>query len=81
MQGVASNFGAFMHEVGEGWVMTMMTSSPFRVALLQSAESLPIFLLVIPAGALADVVDHRRLAIIAQAWMLAVVAHAAKAGP
>ncbi len=70
--GVASNFGAFMHEVGEGWLMTMMTSSPLKVALLQSAESLPIFLLVIPAGALADVVDHRRLAIIAQAWMLAV---------
>jgi hypothetical protein len=70
--GVASNFGAFMHEVGQGWVMTMMTSSPLKVALLQSAESLPIFLLVIPAGALADVVDHRRLAIIAQAWMLAM---------
>jgi MFS family permease len=72
--GVASNFGAFMHEVGQGWVMTMMTSSPLKVALLQSAESLPIFLLVIPAGALADVVDHRRLAIIAQAWMVAVAA-------
>ena len=70
--GVASNVGAFMHEVGEGWVMTMMTSSPLKVALLQSAESLPIFLLVIPAGALADVVDHRRLAIVAQAWMVAV---------
>jgi MFS family permease len=70
--GMASNVGAFMHEVGEGWIMTMMTSSPLKVALLQSAESLPIFLLVIPAGALADVIDHRRLAIIAQAWMLAV---------
>jgi MFS family permease len=85
--GVASNFGAFMHEVGQGWLMTMMTSSPLKVALLQSAESLPIFLLVIPAGALADVVDHRRLAILAQAWMLAVatalavLAHAHRATP
>jgi predicted MFS family arabinose efflux permease len=69
--GVASNVGAFMHEVGEGWLMTMMTSSPLKVALLQSAESLPIFLLVVPAGALADGVDHRRLAIVAQAWMVA----------
>jgi MFS family permease len=69
--GVASNVGAFMHEVGEGWLMTMMTSSPLKVALLQSAESLPIFLLVVPAGALADVVDHRRLAILAQAWLVA----------
>jgi MFS family permease len=85
--GVASNVGAFMHQVGQGWLMTMMTSSPLRVALVQSAESLPIFLLVVPAGALADVVDQRRLAILVQAWMVAgattlgVITHAHRTTP
>jgi MFS family permease len=58
---LASNFGASMHEVGEGWLMTSLSPSPLSVALLQAAESLAIFLLAIPAGALADVVDRRRL--------------------
>jgi predicted MFS family arabinose efflux permease len=61
-----------MHEVGEGWLMTSLTSSPLGVALLQSADSLAIFLLAIPAGALADVADRRRLGILTQAWMLGV---------
>ena len=41
--------------------MTSPPLSPLLVALLQTAESLPIFLLALPAGALADVVDRRRL--------------------
>jgi MFS family permease len=72
--GLASDFGAWSHEVGEGWLMTSLSASPLRVALLQSADSLAIFLLAIPAGALADVVDRRRLAILTQAWMLATAA-------
>jgi MFS family permease len=72
--GLASDFGAWSHEVGEGWLMTSLSASPLRVALLQSADSLAIFLLAIPAGALADVVDRRRLAILTQAWMLVTAA-------
>jgi MFS family permease len=68
--GLASDFGAWTHEVGEGWLMTSLSPTPLHVALLQSADSLAIFLLAIPAGALADVVDRRRLAIWTQAWML-----------
>src|SRR5215831_21360488 len=68
--GLASNFGAWMHEVGEGWLMTSLSPSPLSVALLQAAESLAIFLLAIPAGALADVVDRRRLSIVTQGWLL-----------
>jgi MFS family permease/quinol monooxygenase YgiN len=59
-----------MHDVGESWLMTSLSSSPLLIALLQAADSLAIFLLALPAGALADVVDRRRLAILTQAWLL-----------
>jgi len=67
---VASNVGTWMHEVGAAWLMTSLASSPIMVALMQTATSLPIFLLALPAGALADIVDRRRLLIAAQLWML-----------
>src|SRR3989442_14788286 len=66
---VISNIGAWMEEVGEAWLMTAQTPSPLLVALLQTADSLPIFLLALPAGALADVVDRRRLLLFTQAWL------------
>jgi MFS family permease len=66
---VVSNIGAWMEDVGEAWLMTSQTPSPLLVALLQTAESLPIFLLALPAGALADVVDRRRLLLCTQVWM------------
>jgi MFS family permease len=71
MAGLVSDLGAWMHEVGESWLMTSLSPSPLLVSLLQSADSLAIFLLALPAGALADVVDRRRLAILTQAWLLA----------
>src|SRR2546421_1476566 len=48
---VVSNIGAWMEDVGEAWLMTSQTPSPLLVALLQTAESPPIFLLALPAGA------------------------------
>src|SRR4030088_2260737 len=66
---VVSNIGAWMDDVGEAWLMTSQTASPLIAALLQTAESLPIFLLALPAGALADVVDRRRLLLFTQVWM------------
>ena len=51
--------------------MTSLTPSPVLVALLQTATSLPVFILGLPAGALADVIDRRRLLIATQSWMLA----------
>jgi MFS family permease len=74
LAGLASDFGAWTHEVGEGWLMISLSSSPLNVALLQAADSFAIFLLAIPAGALADVVDRRRLAIATQVWLLVVAA-------
>jgi MFS family permease len=67
---VVSLVGAWMHDVGVSWLMTTLTPSPFMVAMVQTATMLPFFLLALPAGALADILDRRRLLIIAQAWML-----------
>jgi MFS family permease len=71
---VVSNVGTWMHDVGAVWLMTSLTPSPVMVALMQTATSLPFFLLALPAGALADVVDRRRLLLVAQGWMMAAAA-------
>src|SRR5262249_28220020 len=59
------------HDTSAGWLMTSLSHSPLLVALIQTANSLPFFLLALPAGALADVVDRRRLLLVTQAWMMA----------
>src|SRR5438105_8827379 len=67
---VASNIGTWMHNVGAEWLMTTLAPTPLVVALMQTAENAPTFLLALPAGALADIVDRRRLLIYSQTWML-----------
>ena len=66
---VASNVGTWFQNVGASWLMTTLSPSPVLVALVQAATSLPMFLLSLPAGAVADVLDRRRLLILTQAWM------------
>ena len=66
---VVSNIGSWMQDVGEAWLMTSLTPSPVLVALVETAGSLPVVLLALPAGALADVVDRRRLLLVMQIWM------------
>src|SRR5260221_12711518 len=66
---VVSNIGTWMQDVGESWLMTSLTPSPVLVALVETAGSLPVVLLALPAGALADVVDRRRLLLLMQGWM------------
>ncbi|WP_158046792.1 MFS transporter [Skermanella pratensis] len=68
---VASNIGTWMHDVGAGWFMTSLSPSPFMVALVQAATTLPMFLFALPSGVLADIVDRRRFLIAAQLWGLA----------
>jgi len=53
-----------MQNVGAAWLMTSLTPSPVVVALVQAATTLPVFLVGLPAGALADIVDRRRLPIV-----------------
>jgi len=67
---LTSNIGTWMQNVGAAWLMTSLTPSPVVVALVQAATSLPVFLVGLPAGALADIVDRRRLLIVSQGWML-----------
>jgi predicted MFS family arabinose efflux permease len=61
-----------MQSVGAAWLITSLTPSPLLVALMQTATSLPVFLVGLPAGALADVVDRRKLLLITVAWTLLV---------
>src|SRR5881296_1722508 len=70
---IVSNLGTWMHDVGAGWLMTSLSSSPSMVALVEAADSLPVMLLAMPAGALADIVDRRRLLIGVQIYFLFVV--------
>jgi MFS family permease len=67
---IASYTGSWMQNIGTGWCMTTLTQSPMSVALVQAAMSLPVFLVTLPAGALADMVDRRRLLLATQWWML-----------
>src|SRR5207302_5129805 len=69
MASVVSNIGSWMQDVGESWLMTSLTLSPVLVALVETAGSLPVVLAALPAGALADIVDRRRLLIGMQVWM------------
>lgn len=71
---VVSNVGTWIHEVAAGWLMTSLAPSPLMVALVQTATSLPMVLLALPAGALADLVDRRKLLIGVQAAMLVTTA-------
>jgi MFS family permease len=67
---LASNVGTWMQNTAAAWMMTSLSPSPILVALMQTATSLPFFLLALPAGALADIVDRRRVLLITQLWMV-----------
>ena len=69
---IVSNIGTWMQDVGAGWLMTSLSSSPSLVALVEAADSIPVMLLALPAGALADIVDRRRLLIAIQIYLLVV---------
>ena len=56
---VISYTGTWMQNVGAGWLMTQLTMSPLMVSLVQAAATLPVFLVILPAGALADMMDRR----------------------
>ena len=58
---VVSNIGSWMYNAACGWLMTSLNPDPFVVSLVQVANSLPLFLFALPAGALADTTDKRRL--------------------
>lgn len=69
---LVSNIGTWMHDIGAGWLMTSLSDSPVMVALVQTATTLPIFLLALPAGTLADIVDRRKHLLVFQLFMALV---------
>jgi len=69
-----SNLGGWMQDTAGTWLMTVLTTSPLLIALMQTAASLPVVMLGLLAGATADIFDRRRLLLFWQAGMLAAVA-------
>ena len=69
---LTANICMWMNDVAAAWMMTSMTSTPLWVALVQSASTLPVFLLGLPSGALADILDRRRYFIMTQFWVAGV---------
>lgn len=67
---IISNIGTWMQEVGEAWLMTSLTASPTLIGLLETSIAFPMFLFALPGGALADILDRRRVLIFTQSWML-----------
>ena len=68
-----SNVGTWMHDVGAGWLMTTLNSSPDVVTLVQAATTLPIFLFALFAGTLADRVNKRTLLVIVNGVLFVVI--------
>jgi len=71
---LAANIGLWVQNTGAGWMMTSLDPSPMMVSLVQAASMLPVFMLALPAGALADIIDRRIYLIGAQAWVLSMAA-------
>ncbi len=66
---LAANMTMWMNDVAAAWLMTQLTTSPVMVALVQTASTLPVFLLGLPSGALADILDRRRYFAATQLWV------------
>src|ERR1700735_2872273 len=71
---VVSNIGSWMYSIASGWLMTNLDPNAFIVSMVQVANSLPMFLFAIPAGALADIVNQRRFLIVGEATITLVSA-------
>lgn len=69
---LAANFGKLIQAVGASWLMVSLTPSPVMVALVQSSTTLPLFMLSLFAGALADSFDRRRVMLFAQVMIMLV---------
>src|SRR5579862_728316 len=69
---LVSDMGTFMQGVGAAWLMVSQGAGPLLVALTQTASAFPFFLLALPAGALGDIFDRRKLILTTEIWMFSV---------
>src|SRR5215468_5576799 len=67
---IISNTGSWMQDTAGTWLMTVLTTSPLLISLMQTAAALPVLLFGLPAGAMADIFDRRRLLLFWAGWML-----------
>jgi MFS family permease len=67
---ILSNAGSWAYTVAAQWQMTSLSTSPLMVSLIQVAGNLPLFLFLLPAGALSDLVDRRQMLMLAQAMLI-----------
>jgi MFS family permease len=72
--GFVSDIGAFMQGVGAAWLMVSKGAGPLLVALTQTASALPFFLVALPAGAVGDIFDRRKVILITEVWMFSMAA-------
>ncbi len=71
---ILSNLGSFLQTVAASWLMLQLTGSPLWVGLMVASPTLPLLFIALPAGAMADLVDRRRILIVSQAIMAAAAA-------
>ena len=69
---IVNSLGTWIQNTASGWIMTDLAPSPIMVSLVQTAAQLPVFLLALPAGALADLMDRKRNLMLTNMFMLAV---------
>jgi MFS family permease len=67
---LVSAMGTIVQGVGAAWLMTTLAGTPDLVAMVQTATYMPILLLALLAGTLADLWDRRRVLLLAQFWMV-----------
>jgi MFS family permease len=67
-----ANICMWMSDVAAAWMMASLTTAPLWVALVQTAASLPMFVLGLPSGALADILDRKRYLLATQVWVTLV---------
>jgi len=68
-----ASLGLWMQDIAGAWLMTSLSPTPVMVSLMQTATYLPFFLLSLPAGALADILDRRLIVLFSQIWMFFAV--------
>jgi MFS family permease len=71
---IVTSLGTWLQNTGAGWLMTTLSPSPLTVSLVQAATIMPFFLLALPAGAIADIVDRRQFLVGTQIWTMAAAA-------
>ena len=69
---LTANACLWMNDVAAAWMMTSLTTTPIWVALVATASTLPVFLLGLPSGALADILDRKRFFLMTQLWVALV---------